>query len=535
MIGFRRTVVLLLCALIAGAACTGDPAVRKKRVFDQGVHDFQNGKYNEAVIAFRNSLQIDPDYTAALFQLGGTYRRKGWLIDARVGSEKAVRTRPDFAEARYELGEVLLEMGLVAEAGKEANALLSHETRSACAQTLLGNVLLREPKYPGATQAFDAALAGDPTLADALAGKGSVSLAQGNIAQARTEFQRGLALDSASIEAHLGLARSDVLARRLADARKALEAVLQKDPDHRSGRLELAMVLSEQGQRDEAISVLEVVADKVQDLRLELLRGEFCLRKGDFAKTESIMASLVHRMPQLPAPRFVLGNAYLGQRKGRQAVQELELATRAVPRSALAQMRLGVAYVFDGRPMAALVAFEAAQKLDPKLSGLDLHLAGVSMQLGRFSEAARQAEAMCGTSAGDPSGYEVLGMAYTGLKDYQKALDVNPRRTSQPRFVSARRTGRRAMPRPPSASSRRYFVPIPAASKPRPASSPPCSRRKSMTRSSAAPVKYPRRTRRTRKPGCSSGPPTSPRVASPRPRTSSTRSSRRIRIRSRRA
>jgi tetratricopeptide (TPR) repeat protein len=151
MIGFRRTVVFLLCALIAGAACTGDPAVRKKRVFDQGVHDFQNGKYNEAVIAFRNSLQIDPDYTAALFQLGGTYRRKGWLIDARVGSEKAVRTRPDFAEARYELGEVLLEMGLVAEAGKEANALLSHETRSARAQTLLGNVLLREPKYPGAT------------------------------------------------------------------------------------------------------------------------------------------------------------------------------------------------------------------------------------------------------------------------------------------------------------------------------------------------------------------------------------------------
>jgi Tfp pilus assembly protein PilF len=116
MTGFRRTVVLLLlCALIAGAACAGDPAARKKQVFDQGVHYLQNGKYNKAVIAFRNSLQIDPDYTAALFQLGRTYRRKGWLIDARGELEKAVRTRPDFAEARFELGEVLLEMGLVAE------------------------------------------------------------------------------------------------------------------------------------------------------------------------------------------------------------------------------------------------------------------------------------------------------------------------------------------------------------------------------------------------------------------------------------
>ena len=109
--------LLLILGTITG--CTDDPAVTKKKAFDQGVQYLKDGKYNEAVIAFRNSLQIDPDYADARHQLGRTYRRKGWVVDARTEFEKALKARPDLVDARYELGQVLVEMGLFQDAEKE--------------------------------------------------------------------------------------------------------------------------------------------------------------------------------------------------------------------------------------------------------------------------------------------------------------------------------------------------------------------------------------------------------------------------------
>src|SRR5213593_1838625 len=92
----RRGMTLL--TVLAGAlllsGCAGDPAAKKQRYYTRGAEYLAAGKYNEAIIEFRSALQVDSDFAEGHHQLGLTYRRKGWVLDARLELEKAASLNP---------------------------------------------------------------------------------------------------------------------------------------------------------------------------------------------------------------------------------------------------------------------------------------------------------------------------------------------------------------------------------------------------------------------------------------------------------
>ena len=143
--------------------------------------------------------------------------------------------------------------------------------------------------------------------------------------------------------------------------------------------------------------------------------------------------------------------------------------------------------------MAALAAFEAAQKLDPKLEGLDRQLASANIQLARFSEAARYAEAYVRAQPQDPAGYEILGMAYTGLRQYekaqavlQKALEINPT-FEQAKFRLGQMYGVKGDPQAALGVFEEILQDHPSSGPAQTGSCRPCFRKGSTTRSSSVP------------------------------------------------
>src|SRR5205823_12714614 len=60
--------VLLLALVVSG--CVQDPNTRKNGYLEEGVRYHRAGKYNEAVIALKNALQIDPKFVAARHLMG---------------------------------------------------------------------------------------------------------------------------------------------------------------------------------------------------------------------------------------------------------------------------------------------------------------------------------------------------------------------------------------------------------------------------------------------------------------------------------
>src|ERR1700685_280372 len=64
---------LLILALAFLAGCSRDPNVRKVKYLNSGEKYLSKGKLNEAIIEFRNALEIDPRYAAAHYQLARAY------------------------------------------------------------------------------------------------------------------------------------------------------------------------------------------------------------------------------------------------------------------------------------------------------------------------------------------------------------------------------------------------------------------------------------------------------------------------------
>src|SRR5262245_16368371 len=78
----------LVCLALTAFACTTDPAVRKQRYLDRGNQYFDQGKYAEAIIEYRNAVGIDPSFGPARKRLAESYARTG---DDRAAFAETIR------------------------------------------------------------------------------------------------------------------------------------------------------------------------------------------------------------------------------------------------------------------------------------------------------------------------------------------------------------------------------------------------------------------------------------------------------------
>src|SRR3990172_5605969 len=131
---------LALAALLL-AGCAGDPSAKKARHFDRGSQHLAAGKYNEAIIEFRNALQIDSNFADARHGLGLSYRRKGWVVEARAELEGAAALKPEDPALSLDIANLLLELVLPDDALGTIRALLERDPGSARAHHFLGRAL----------------------------------------------------------------------------------------------------------------------------------------------------------------------------------------------------------------------------------------------------------------------------------------------------------------------------------------------------------------------------------------------------------
>jgi len=76
------------------------------------------GKYQEAIDAFRKSVSLNPDYAEAWFNMGNTYGKTGKFNDAVMVFNKAIAINKNYAEAYAGLGIAYASLGKIDEALK---------------------------------------------------------------------------------------------------------------------------------------------------------------------------------------------------------------------------------------------------------------------------------------------------------------------------------------------------------------------------------------------------------------------------------
>lgn len=99
---------LCLAALVLLASCSTDPNRQKRAYLSSGEKYAKAGKYQEAVIQFRNAIQIDPRFAPAHGDLARAYLKLGSSETAFREFTETVTLDPKNVDAQLQLSMLLL-------------------------------------------------------------------------------------------------------------------------------------------------------------------------------------------------------------------------------------------------------------------------------------------------------------------------------------------------------------------------------------------------------------------------------------------
>ena len=168
----------------------------------------QEGDAEGAIRSFQQSLSQRPDYVTALVNLGNLYRRQKSFDEAARLLERAIALEPNNPEVNYSFGMLHAQQGDVVPAEELFQKAVRLQPDYAEALNNLGVLLVREQHYSEAEDRFK------------------------NCIQVAPDYD----------QAYLNLARLYVVLDRKENAKEVLQALLRKQPEHKTAQQALEML-----------------------------------------------------------------------------------------------------------------------------------------------------------------------------------------------------------------------------------------------------------------------------------------------------
>src|SRR5688572_5548281 len=137
----KSIIVLIAVILIAGCS---DPISKRDSFFKSAEEYLAAGRYEEAVIQFRNALQIDNGHVASYLGLGKVFQQTGDPQQAVTAFQQVLKLDDKNIDARLQLGQYLLATGnsnaeRYGQAREMAEEILKLDSSNIDARILLGN------------------------------------------------------------------------------------------------------------------------------------------------------------------------------------------------------------------------------------------------------------------------------------------------------------------------------------------------------------------------------------------------------------
>ncbi len=414
----------VMIALLCICACSKES--NKVRYLEKGDQFYSEQKYREAIIEYKNVIQLEPSNATALRQLGFTYYAMGEYQNALPYLLKAKKASPDDPDIRIKTARIFVFAGKPHESRDELNYILEKDPRNLDAIILLAELagnpqevedVLERLKAVDATPAdypklnmalgklyaqkgelleaenhFLEALRGGPDIPEAHIGLGTISMAKKDYRQAEQEFKAAAELVPETSPVRLKLADFYVSMKNLDAARKILGAAVEKNPQFIPALYRLAIISLEEKKTDECARYLETILKaNPSDSEGLFIRGRMCLAAGEPGK----------------------------------AITDFQTVVKARPQFALAHFFLGAACLKAGDTFQAKASLKEALKLDPALTEARLNLAGIAINAGAFDDAWA---GLAGILEKEPDNFEALLMfaeavqSREGIGDAQRRL-----------------------------------------------------------------------------------------------------------------
>ncbi len=386
--------------LLATVSCGQSPEAVKREALSRAEQYQKQGQIDEAIIEWRQALQVDPGLVAARHALGRAYAAKLWYRDAATELLGAQELSPESVAISADLGRVLVELGAWKRARAQAERIQSSEPSNQDALYIRAAALLGEGR------AEELLLSSPDTPAELRA---NALLERGRLTEAEAVYRTLLVERPADARALAGLGEVSLRQRRYHEAVGFFEradVVRSGDPKI---RIRLAAARVRLGQLPEAIKVLEGIHPRARSGGTLIALGWCYLRAHRPREAAQLLAPLVDQAPRWVELRFLLGTSLLASGHPAAAVSELEEADRRSVRDPLIRLRLAAAYTRVGRPQDALATLGTIAGGAQQLADYHIEQSRALLRLGRLDDAYAAAETARGLAPLAPPPYLLLG------------------------------------------------------------------------------------------------------------------------------
>jgi tetratricopeptide (TPR) repeat protein/peroxiredoxin len=155
-----------------------------------GILAAREGNYDAAIEYFQHALQIDPQHSIALGNLGSAYRQKRDWVQAKAMLERALAIDPNEPEANYSLGMVYAQQNDTERANEYLQRAIAARPAYPEALNNLGILYLRMHKPAEAIQSFEQSIRAAPDYDQAYLNLARVYAIQGDREKARVVLRQ---------------------------------------------------------------------------------------------------------------------------------------------------------------------------------------------------------------------------------------------------------------------------------------------------------------------------------------------------------
>lgn len=280
-------VATVLCAwILVSLACQGK-AQKVERLLASGRAYFEEQKYPEAVIQFKNAVQQDPKSVEGHFELGRCYLRMNNPTEAFKAFSRALDLNPNLREARMQVGNLSLLFGDLIHAEAVGRVMVDQDEGDWEGWVLLARVAMLQQDDEAAGAALAAALSQAPREILPRILQGRLLERKGEADRAGAHYEDLWRQFPESFEVERVLYQFYAAQGRDAEFSALAEQNLPRKA-HRVERLSfLAGLYLQMGKPRQAASVLsEALDEEPENPALRLLAGGVFLTGGDAAEAE---------------------------------------------------------------------------------------------------------------------------------------------------------------------------------------------------------------------------------------------------------
>jgi len=230
---------LAVATMFVGLIACGDAEDRKLKYMQQGKELFQQQRYDKALLAFKNVLQIDPKDSAARYQLAETLSKQGEIKQAFAHYNAVINADETHVMARVRVGQLYLMSRNIENAEKMILEAFALEPNNNEVLVFQSAVYLLKDNVDAAIKSIDKVLEQTPEFSSAVVMRASIYAKTGDLKQAIELLKQGV-LNAADNEAmHVMLAKLYAKQGLTDDVEKELKQLVKIKPDvfHHYNRL----------------------------------------------------------------------------------------------------------------------------------------------------------------------------------------------------------------------------------------------------------------------------------------------------------